>query len=273
MRAEYSYLVSVLLTAPIIGWLFVSFHFPMFDFTEVFYVVGKVPLRPYSIQYFQNPPWVAILLSPISLFPYEFARVLTILINFAITGLLVIKYDGERAALLITLTSYPFLFLLATGSVEWIPMLGILLSSPILVLAKPQSALFILLIWLKRTRTKVVFVLSIGTFLVVSLFLWKAWPILMLHNIQVASRDIQDFTNQINVWPWGIPLSIIVLYYAWKRDDELLAIIATWLMVPHLIYHSLTTGMAILAARSPYIALAVSILIYAVVLIRWRIGY
>jgi len=67
-RAEYSYLASVLLIAPLIGWIFGTFHFPMFDFTEVFYVVGKVPLRPHSVQYFQNPPWVAILLSPISLF-------------------------------------------------------------------------------------------------------------------------------------------------------------------------------------------------------------
>ena len=271
MGAEYNFLLSVLLVAPLIGWIFTTFHFPMFDFTQVFYVVGKVPMQPYSVKYFQNPPWVAILLSPISVFPYEFARILVILINFAVTGLLVIKYGGERVALLVTLTSYPFLFLLATGSVEWIPMLGILLGNPILVLGKPQSALLILLIWWKRAKQRVVLALFTGVFLMVSLFVWGLWPIEMIHNIQIASHDIQDHMNQISVWPFGIPLAMIVLYYAWRREDELLAIIATWLMMPHLIYHSLTAGMAILAARAPYIALPISIFIYALVLIRWYV--
>jgi hypothetical protein len=191
-------------------------------------------------------------------------------LNMLVTGLVVLKYGGGKSALLITFTSYPFLFLLSTGSVEWMPMLGVLFNWPFLILAKPQSGALVLLVWLKRTKNKLTFILSIAAFIGISLLIWWGWPLLMLENIRTLPAALDSPLNKIILWPWGIPFGLAALYFAMIRDDESLAIVATWLLVPHLVYHSLTMGMALLAARYPLLALIMSITLYIVAVARWH---
>lgn len=242
----------------------------MRDLTEVFYPAAQRPFSPYSVDAFLTPPWVALLIAPLSFLPLWFVRVLAPLLNLLFTGLVVLKYGGSGSSLLITMTSYPFLFLLGTGSVEWIPMLGLLLRSPILMLSKPQSGMLALLIWLERADHKLRFLLSIVVFLGLSLLIWPGWPLAMLENFRTLPADFASPLNKIMLWPWSIPFGLIALYYAMLRKDEMLAVIATWLLTPHLIYHSLTMGMAMIAARFPRLALAMSVGLYIVAALRWQ---
>lgn len=92
----------------------------------------------------------------------------------------------------------------------------------------------------------------------------------MLENIRTLPAALASPLNRINLWPWGIPFGLILLYYAWVRDDELLAIVATWLLTPFLVYHSLTMGMALLAVRYPRWALIASLLLYITAVVRWH---
>lgn len=269
-KEQYTFLIAFLLAAPFIGYALHLVPLPMVDLTVVFYPVAHTPFHPYSIPGFINPPWAALLIAPLSLIPYELGRILISLLNMFVTSLVVLKYGGSKSALLITLTSYPFLFLLSTGSIEWMPILGLLLNWPFLILAKPQSGALVLLVWLKRTKGKLGFVLSIIAFLGLSLIIWWRWPWLMLENLRTLPAALASPLNKINLWPWGIPLGLIALYYAWLRDDELLAIIATWLLIPFLVYHSLTMGMALLAVRYPRWALIASLLLYILVIVRWH---
>ncbi len=269
-KQERTFIVAFLLAAPFIGYALHLVRVPMVDLTIVFYPAAHDPFHPYSIQGFINPPWVAFFLAPLSLIPHELGRILISLLNIFVTSMVVLKYGGDKSALLITLTSYPFLFLLSTGSIEWMPMLGLLLNWPILILAKPQSGALVLLVWLKRTQRKLMLILSIATFLGLSFLIWPGWPWLMLENIQTLPAELASPLNKINLWPWGIPFGLISLYYAWVRDNELLAIVATWLLTPFLVYHSLTMGMALLAVRSPRWALIASLLLYTTAAIRWH---
>lgn len=269
-KQERTFIVAFLLAAPFIGYALHLVRLPMVDYTVVFYPVAHDPFHPYSVQGFINPPWVALLLAPLSLIPYELGRILISLLNMCVTSMVVLKYGGDKPALLITVTSYSFLFLLGTGSIEWMPMLGLLLNWPILILAKPQSGALVLLVWLKRTKNKLVFILSIAAFLGLSLLIWWGWPWLMLENIRTLPAALASPLNRINLWPWGIPFGLILLYYAWVRDDELLAIVATWLLTPFLVYHSLTMGMALLAVRYPRWALIASLLLYITAVVRWH---
>ena len=264
-REEFSFIIAFLLTAPLIGYILYFIHLEMADFTVVFYPTAQVPLHPYSIQGFINPPWTALLIAPLALFPYELSRILMSLMNMLVTGLLVYKYGGGKLSLFVVLTSYPFIFLLGSGSVEWIPMLGLLFNLPILILAKPQSGALVLLVWFKQSENKKIFILSIVTFLTLSLLVWQNWPWLMLENISLPLNALGSSPlNRLNIWPMGIPFGLIMLYYAWKHDDELLSIMATWLLTPYTVYHSLTMGMALLATRYPRLALIVSIALYPI---------
>ena len=265
-KREHSFIIAFLLTAPLIGYILYFVHLEMADFTIVFYPVAQTPMHPYRIQGFINPPWTALFIAPLALFPYELSRILMSLMNMLITGLLVHKYGGNRMSLFVVLTSYPFLFLLGSGSVEWIPMLGLLFNLPILILAKPQSGVFILIIWFKQSEHKKKFVLSIATLLILSMFVWQGWPQLMLENINLPLNAMGSSPlNKLNIWPRSIPFGLAMLYYAWKHDDELFSIIATWLLTPYTIYHSLTMGMALLAARYPRLGLIISIALYITV--------
>lgn len=269
-KQERTFVIAFLLAAPFIGYALHLVRLPMVDLTVVFYLVAQIPLHPYSIEGFINPPWAALFVAPLSLVPYELGRILISLLNMLVTSLLVLRSGGGKFALIITMTSYPFLFLLSTGSIEWIPMLGLLFNWPILILAKPQSGALVLFVWLKRTKGKLAFVLSIAAFLGLSLLIWWGWPWLMLENIRTLPAALASPLNKINLWPWGIPFGLAALYYAWVREDELLAIVATWLLVPFIVYHSLTMGMALLAARYPRLALIVSVMLYVVAVVRWH---
>lgn len=164
-KQEHIFIVAFLLTAPFIGYALRLIRLPMIDLTEIFYPAARVPFLPYSVKGFINPPWAALLIAPLSLIPYELGRTLISLLNMLVTGLVVLKYGGGKFALIVTYTSYPFLFLLGTGSIEWIPMLGLLLNWPILMLAKPQSGAGVLILWLKRKKDKLAFVSLIATFI------------------------------------------------------------------------------------------------------------
>jgi hypothetical protein len=269
-KQENAFILAFLIAAPFIGYMLHLINLPMGDLTTIFYPAAQDFLHPYAIEGYINPPWAALLIAPISWIPYELGRVLISLLNMLVTGLVVLKYGGGKSALLIIFTSYPFLFLLSTGSVEWMPMLGLLFNWPILILTKPQSGGLVLLVWFKRTKRKLTFILCIAAFIGLSLLIWWGWPLQMFENIRTLPAALNSPLNKINLWPWGIPFGLATLYFAIMRDDELLAIVATWLLIPHLVYHSLTMGMALLAARYPSLALIMSIVLYIIVVARWH---
>jgi hypothetical protein len=267
---RHSFTVAFVLVAPLIGYALHRVHLPMVDFTVVFGPVAQTPLHPYTIPGFIGPPWTALFVAPLAVFPVDLGRALISLVNMLITSLLVLKYGGGTLSLFVTLTSYPFLFLIGSGNVEFVPMLGLLLNWPILILAKPQSGALVLLVWLKRAENKLAFVLTLAALLGVSLLVWRGWPRLMLENIHTLPAALASPLNKIGLWPWTIPFGLAVLYRAWKREDELSAILATWLITPHMVYHSLTMGLALLSARRPHLALVMSVALYVIAAARWR---
>ena len=271
-KREYNFIAAFALAAPVIEYALHRVQLEMVDFTTVFYPVAQTPLHPYAVPGFISPPWTALLIAPFAIIPYGIGRVLISLVNLLVAGLLVLKYGGGKLALLVTLTSYPVLFLLGSGSVEFLPMLGMLLNWPILILVKPQSGALALLIWFKRAKNKLAFALCMAALLGVSLLVWWNWPWLMLENIRTLPAALASPLNKINLWPWGIPVGLVALYAAWKQDDELLAIVATWLLSPHVVYHSLAMGLALLSARRPRLALVVSVALYAIAAARWYLA-
>jgi hypothetical protein len=41
-----------------------------------------------------------------------------------------------------------------------------------------------------------------------------------------------------DVWPWGIPVGAILTYFAYRRNDPVLAIAAAPFVAPYVVWHS-----------------------------------
>ena len=190
-------------------------------------------------------------------------------LNMTIIGLLVVKRKGNILALVLTLTSFPFLSLLANGSIEWIPALGFIFQNQYgipLLLTKPQSGIFSTLSWIQSAKHKGLFILPTVLITAVSFFVWKNWLEAILANIQYMNNaKIGLFTVSVSPFPWGIPLGLGLIYYVLKykpKNSELFGTLSTFFLVPYFVPHSLTILFALLSVSYRRIAIVSWLLLW-----------
>ena len=261
--------------------IFVKFAPPAADWIGTFYPVARNPLQPYKIPTFINPPWTVVLLWPLGLLPVNWAQAVNATLNLIIIALLVIKKGGGKVSLIMTLSSFPFLSLLANGSIEWIPALGFIFMNewglPFL-LAKPQSGLLAGLVWFRNLKNPIRFILPSLGVVVLSFFIWKNWIGDLLSNVAYMQNiKVGLFTVSISLWPWSIiPGSILLIYLIWRlwgsrnsqlspsaeKGYELIAIAATLCFSPYFVPHSLTIIFALLSAYNRKLGTAAWILLW-----------
>lgn len=218
------------------------------DWTHVFYAVAKTPFAPYGNEGYMNPPWLALFLSPVSYLPLQWSRALNASFALFFLFLLAIRSGGNAWSLVMIITSYPFLALLAGGNIDWIIAASILLASKWvvpLVLIKPQVGVFLILIWFKQSVHKKSFFLFFAVFLSASFFIWQGWIMQMISNIQV--RPLEAWNSSL--FPWSIPLGIVFFYFSWKREDELIALGASLCFAPYFAIYSTIVIYVILSGR------------------------
>ena len=142
--------LAFLITSPIIVFfLYILLPQVPNDWTKVFYVVSKTPFRPYQNLLYINPPWLALFLSPFGFFSSQLARALNVFFALFFISLLILRSQGNGWSFLMTFTSFPFIALLANGTVDWIIAAGLVFGSSWgipLLLAKPQTGAFVVLL-------------------------------------------------------------------------------------------------------------------------------
>lgn len=152
--------LALLITSPLLVYLlYVVLPQAPNDWTKVFYDVGKIPLRPYGNPLYINPPWLALLVSPLSLLPLQLSRALNAFFAFFFLTLLIQQSKGNGWSYLLTFSSFPFVGLLANGTVDWIVAVGLVIGSPVgipFLLIKPQTGALVGLLWFKESEKKFV---------------------------------------------------------------------------------------------------------------------
>jgi hypothetical protein len=194
--------------------------------------------RPYAIETFTNPPWV-IALVPHAWLPLQWGNAINLCLNILLVVLVVRRFGGGWPLMLLVFTSPPFLDLVRTNNVDWIPMLALLLPPPWglpLLAIKPQAVGGVALIWWKRSENKIRLLLPLVVIVVLSLIVWGLWPT----QIKSVQNSIWNFAP----WPFAIPLGLYMLFRAYRRDDEFLAAAATPFLVPYIAPYSLVTLLA-----------------------------
>jgi len=233
---------------------FIFFPPPASDYRYVFYPVSQNPLNPYNIKTFVNIPWTAFILYPLHFFSENLSTAINSSLNLVIIGLLVIKRKGDKLSLILTFTSFPFLALLANGSIEWIPAIGFLLQNrwgiPF-ILTKPQSGSLAIISWLTPLNKKLNILIPAFLLIAVSFIIWGNWLMSLMSNVKYMSdAKIGLFTVNIAPFPWAIPIGLGLIFYILKcnpRNGELLGALSTLCLVPYFVTQSMIIPFSLLS--------------------------
>jgi hypothetical protein len=245
------------------------------DWLGTFYNVARNPWDPYQFWAFINAPWTALLLMPMGFFSERVSIGMNAYLNFLIVSLVIFKRGGNIVTWLLTITSLPFITILFTGAIEWIPIMAFLLPEawgiPLLI-AKPQTASMAGVIWFIRARNKIRFVLPTACVFLFSFLIWPNWPIRLFHNMNNLVVNSLGFLNvSFSPWPWGIPIGVILLVMAVKKSDDMQAAISTLFFAPYYAVHTVTLSFAFVTMRNRWLGLLAWILLW--IFAGMRMGY
>ena len=267
--------IALLIVAPALIALF-TFGLPWsVDWFGIYSELARRTIHPYAITAFFNPPWFAVPLSLLGWMPPRLSQAANAFLNLAITALVVVRYGGTSKSLVLTLTSLPFATLVIYGNVEWIPMSAFLVPHSlglILIATKPQTGALAGLVWLRQAQSKLRLLLPLIAVLVVSLLVWPSWPQAAFANFAARQPPPLTLPSNASPWPWLIPAGIVLLVAAWRGRDELLGVAATLCLSPYFVLHSATLFMALLAARTPRLALTFSLAMWlSAIVTNWNL--
>ena len=217
------------------------------DWKNVFYPVSLNVFHPYKIAGFINPPWVALILAPFSIFSLSVSSAANSAIASMVVVALIIKRKGTALSLFLSMTSFPFFSLITNGNIDWIPLIGFIIQNQwgiIFLLAKPQTGSLVIFDWIKRKKIKevVLFFLPTAILIFLSLLVWKNWPRLMVNSIVAQQSRDSLLRYSLSPFPYGIPFGLGLIYYVLKyhpKDSEILATLSTFLLIPYFAPHSL----------------------------------
>lgn len=190
---------------------------------------------PYAGPYY-NPPWVLLLLAPLSLLPPAWAAAALLVIALAAFGVAAARIGMSRLAIAVFLIN-PFLFVVARqGNIDWLVALGAVLPPQIgifLIAAKPQAGLAIGLFWLVEAlrqggiRQALKVFAPVGAITLLSFVIFGLWII----------PPVWVVTNALNysLWPASIPIGLALLAAAIRARDVRRAITASPFLSPYVL--------------------------------------
>jgi hypothetical protein len=248
--AKYLFLLVV-----VVGVLFIlSENYPIgVDWRYTFSPLWRNWADPFEIPGLANPPWV-IFLMPHSILPLKLSNAVNLLLNITIPAILIGKYaakDGPKTfipMLLMLFTFPPFLDLVRTNNIEWVPILAFLLPPQwaIATLAiKPQTMGGAALIWWKKSKFSLRVLLPLIFFIVFSFVVWGIWFERIDWEIVRKPWEAANFSP----FPFMIPLGLYMFYKAYRTDDDVLAAVATPFLTPYYAGYSLVPILTVLMTK------------------------
>jgi hypothetical protein len=200
------------------------------DFT-LLYPAGKAVWslqNPYvAAPLFFNPPWALLILTPLSLLPIQAARWLWLVL--AMVGYFIVfkRLNLSKFATIAMFLS-PFVYFdLGIGNLDWLVLLGATLPPTFgswVVFLKPQISFALIALWVKQKNWLAVLpVIALGI-----LFLVGFW------NLPTTKEMLWS----ADIFPYGVPIGLTLIYFAFKKNDNLLALAAMPFLSPYLALQS-----------------------------------
>jgi hypothetical protein len=230
-----------------IAWLLFCQTLPWYNETDwtpirrgVIDIIGGK--NPYSegLNFF-NPPWLALLLTPLAILPENIGGQLNTLIGFFAFAYVAYRLKANLLTTVIFLLSPPVIISLAFSNIDWIPALGLILPPQIglfFIMTKPQIGIGVSIYWLVMAYQTGGIGKVIKTFFPISAAFLLSFAIYGLYPLQ-ANRLVSIWWNT-SMWPASIPIGLALLAYALRNRRFGFAIMAGPLLSQYLSFNSWT---------------------------------
>ena len=224
---------------------------------------------PYQHRYIAVPPWTFLPLMPFALLPPQVDRAVLFTVSLLAFTYTAYRLKSKPLHLLFIIFSYPVLFSLLYGNLEWLISLGFVLPPQIglfFVFIKPQLGAPIAVFWLieawrdGKLREVIRVFAPITLAFLASFLIFGLWPLLALKS------GVVNEPYNTSLWPKSIPIGIALLVAAIRNRNLSLAIISSPFFSPYVAPQSWSFAVLGLASM-PLELFSVSIGIWVVRLI------
>jgi len=251
--------VAVLCGAILLAIILASLSPIGIDFGQVFYPAWRAALMggdPYAIPHFYNPPWL-LLLYPLAALPMRWAWAVFLVANPVILAIAFRRMGLDWFGVLLISFSPLALYNAYYGNIDSIVLLGATLPPQYgiwLLLLKPQMGVWLVGLWAWRAfkqdgiRGVVRLVAPVALAFVVT-FLAGAYRL----------PDVAVMTWSADVWPFGLVAGLPLLYLAWRKNSDRIALAAAPFLSPYVAIHSWTTVLLLFAANKRRLIAAVMV--------------
>lgn len=213
---------------------------------------------PYNTPGFYNPPWALIPLLPLMILPKGVDLTVFILIGLAAIGWTAYKLESNEFGIAAIILSMPTITLFWDANIDWLVVLGFALPPQIglfFVTLKPQIGIGVAVYWLVKTWTQggwreiiKVFGPVTGATLI-SFAAYGLWPMVW----KDAPRP-----GYVGLWPWSIPVGLVLLVIALRKNSIKFAIGAGPCFATFLEFHSWIGPLMALVGSTKIIVAVVS---------------
>lgn len=259
---EYELLLAATLILVIVvmfSYFITQLEWEFADWTYVFYPAGRSFWQPYfpiTLQrelYFFNPPWMAWLLAPFTLFPVRLALAIWLTFTLVLATWCIHRLGGGIYEVILVLCSPVFLRLFIHAQIDVVVLLGFTLlvtTTPIymqgvgivFLVIKPQ-VLFLgaFVHWFHLSQqNKLLLLAPLAVITLISFLFYGFWLSYLYQVFPLLSQ-----TANVSIWPYGIPVGLVLLGLSIKRGNVYLGAFATYFLSPYVISHSLFAHTAI----------------------------
>jgi len=189
--------------------------------------------------YYLNAPWALIPLIPLALLPEELGRAALFVVSILAFMYTAHKLGAKAYSNALLILSPPVVHGLLNGNIDWLATLGFVLPPQIglfFISTKPQIGIAVGIYWLidlwrsKGLRETIRVFAPFTLVFTASLLIWGLWPL--------------NFATQLNLWwnasfwPYSIPLGVMLLGMAIVKKRNELAMLASPLLSPYILFHS-----------------------------------
>jgi len=213
------------------------------DWKETFYPAAREVLQgnnPYNVPTFRNAPWTIIPLLPFALLSEKNGGIAFFIVTFMAYAWVAYRLKASRLALILFLVSPPVFYGMRMLNVDILVLIGFTLPAPIglfFVVTKPQMGIIMVIFWLVKSWKENGLRGVIKTFLPITVALTLSF--LVFGNWQAGKQsDLIVSTWNASLWPWAIPIGIVLAMLSLRDMREDYAMSASPFLSPYLAYHS-----------------------------------
>ncbi|MGD0806317.1 MAG: hypothetical protein ABSA10_02380 [Anaerolineales bacterium] len=228
-------------------------------------ITGK---SPFAIHNYVAPPWVLIPIIPLAVLPEQIGRVAIFWITISSFAFLAKKNGANIFCIIALIISYPVVYGLIYGQIDWLAMFGILLPpwlGLIFLMAKPQIGIGVALFlgyeaWAGGGIKKLVSIfLPLACLVIVSYIVFGS-------DLFTKSNLVFSPTNT-SLWPRSIPIGLVILVAAVRHKKKFLSMTASPFLSPYLSIHSWASAIVGLS-DDPVFPIVISVCTWVI----WALG-